>query len=93
VRKHSSPRGSDRRYKLLKRIVELGELARYEDIFEYIPKSVIANDFGFNSTKITKLIKNPREWKIREIVLLGQLIGVDSLELFKLIIEHIQSKH
>ena len=87
------PGGSDRRYKLVKRLVELGELVRYEDIFEYIPKSVIANDCGFNSTKITKLIKNPREWKVREILWLAQLIGVDSLVLFKLIIEHIQSKH
>jgi hypothetical protein len=89
---NSSPRGSDRRYKLLKRLIELGEIARYEDIFEYIPKTVIGNDSNFNSTKITKLIKNPREWRVREVIWLSELIGVDSLVLIKLIIEHINSK-
>jgi len=86
--RNSSPRGSDRRYRVVKKLIECGTIALYMDIFEYIPKSVIAKDCGFNSARINKLIKNPREWKVREVIWLSQLIGVDHYLLFRLIVEY-----
>ena len=83
-----TPNARDKRYKAVKVLIENGVIVSYAQIFEYIPKSVIAHHMGINWERMEKRIRRPGEWKAKDIILLGNLIGLDPAILFKFIVDH-----
>jgi len=73
-------------------LIETGTIKEFTDIFETIPKSVVAKDLRVNYTHLTKRINNSEEFTLRELTTLADLIGIDSLILIGLVVAHMKKK-
>lgn len=75
----------DRRYNTVKNLISGGFIKSLNEIYDTIPKSVIAEDLGFNSTRINNLIAHVDRFIAKDLFKLAELIGVDELEIMKLV--------
>lgn len=75
----------DRRYNALKSYIDSGAIKSFTEIFDIIPKTVIVKDSGINYVRLTNKITNPEKFTVKDIVLISQLIGIDSRKLYDLI--------
>ena len=50
-----------------------------------VPKSVFVRDTGINYSRLTNKINNPDKFTIKDILILAQLINIDSRKLYDLI--------
>jgi hypothetical protein len=82
----------DKRYYALKSYIESEAIKSFTEIFDIVPKSVIVRDAGMNYTRLTSKIKNPDKFTVKDIVIISQLIGIDSRKLYDLIALAIEKK-
>ena len=75
----------DSRYKIIKPMFSDGEIKSFAQIFEYIPKTVVANDLGLNVNRFSQSIKNVENLRIRDILQLADLLNLKPMEIFGLI--------
>ena len=76
--------GKDRRYNTVKLLIETGHITEFSQIFEHIPKSVVANDLGTNYNRLARLITHTEQFTLEELVTLGSFFDVDSKALVDL---------
>jgi len=63
-----------------------GRVQSFNDIFVYIPKTVVAGDLGIKVTRFNNLMSNVENFVIRDVILIGSFceLNVDVvLELWK----------
>jgi hypothetical protein len=82
----------DRRYNALKAYIESGDIKSFTEIFDIVPRSVIVRDSGINFVRLTNKIQGPEKFTVKDILILGQLIGVDSGKLYNLISAGVDKK-
>jgi hypothetical protein len=70
--------GKDRRYNTVKLLIETGHITEFSQIFEHIPKSVVANDLGTNYNRLVRLITHTEQFTLEELVTLSNFFDVDS---------------
>lgn len=75
----------DKRYTTVKNLISAGYIKTFSEIFDTIPKSVIAADLGFNGERINKLMNNVGLFIVKDLFKLAELIGVDEIEVMKLV--------
>jgi len=76
----------DRRYDIVKRLMNSGYIATFSEILEILPKTTIARDLKMHHVTFGKLIKDPDRFTVKHIGRLASLIGVDRLEFGKIIL-------
>jgi hypothetical protein len=69
--------GKDKRYTTVKNLISGGFINSFQDIFETIPKSVVARDLGMNNVRISKLMNNVDGFVFKDIFRLAALLEVD----------------
>lgn len=74
----------DKRYNTTRLLIQSGDVKNLEDVFDIIPPSVVARDFGTNYTRFTKLAANPELFRLKEIYALADLFEVDPRKMFDL---------
>jgi hypothetical protein len=78
---------TDKRYNTLKKLIIYGGLiTTFSEIFDVIPKTVIAKDLGMHHYTLDKLIKNHERLTLKHLYKIASLIKVDRLDIIKLII-------
>ena len=75
----------DKRYHALKLYIESGAIKSFTEIFDIVPKSKIAKDTGISFVRLTKKINHPEKFTVKDIVIIAQLIEVESIKIYKLI--------
>jgi hypothetical protein len=75
----------DKRFELIKIMISAGRIQKLEDIFNYIPKTVVAKSIGISNSRFNKLIKHVGGFALRDLYILADLTEIDPLELFDLI--------
>ena len=75
----------DRRYNALKTYIDSGEVNGFSEIFEIVPKSIFVRDSGINFSRLTNKINNPAKFTVKDILVISQLINIDSNKLYGLI--------
>jgi hypothetical protein len=50
----------DKRYKGIKSMIVTGTITEFRQIFDQVPKSLIAQDIHANNNRITKIIDHPQ---------------------------------
>lgn len=75
----------DRRYATIKKLISGGHLESFREIFDTLPKSIVAHDLGMNNTRFTKLINNVELIMFRDVLRIADLIEVDESALTDLI--------
>ncbi|TDW97152.1 hypothetical protein [Dinghuibacter silviterrae] len=86
------PEKKDRRYKFVATVWRSGELTSLNDIFDIIPRSVVAADLGVNYERFTRKLLKPGGFYFREIERLSVLLDIPFEELSKLVAITIQNK-
>ena len=75
----------DRRYAVVKNLIDTGYIKSFGDIFNVIPKSVIARDLGMNNLRFSKLMKNVDLFLLRDLFRLATFLEVEETVLMNLI--------
>lgn len=75
----------DRRYITVKNLISGGYIKAFREIFDTLPKSVLAKDMGFSNTRITELMNNVHRFRLEEIFSIAELMEVDEKTLLDLI--------
>lgn len=75
----------DRRYSTVKNLISGNYIKTFREIFDTVPKSVVAKDLGFNSERINRLMNEVDRFIVKDLFKLASLIEVDEIEIMKLI--------
>ncbi len=83
----------DKRYTNVKNLFSAGHIKAFREIFDVIPKSVVARDLGMNNVRFTKLIKNVDRFVVKDVNRIAKLVGVDEQEFMILLMkQHVADK-
>lgn len=66
---------NDPRYETIKGLLQADAIAKFTDIFKWIPHTVVAKDLNTSGTRLKRMIKNPEEFQLKDIYTLAHLIG------------------
>jgi hypothetical protein len=93
VKPLKSPPMTDKdRIDSLKVLVEGGIITRYGQLFEYVPKSVIAKELIYNYQSLTRKILNPLNVDFHHIMDLNEVTGIDPLTIYRLVLNDLNYK-
>ncbi len=82
----------DQRYKTLKVMIDTGNISALEDIFNIIPKTVVAADLGINYSRFLTRLTKPAEFTLDELMRLATFIEIDSKTIIHLVLADIEKK-
>jgi len=83
----------DSRYDTLKKAVASGHLEMFNDIFKYLPKSVIQKELGFNNDRINKLMADVSLFKAKDLFRLADALQIPYIDLMTLVCnQHVDNK-
>jgi len=68
-----------------------GYVKTLNEIFDTVPKTVVAKDMGTNLARLNKMIGDPQIYSFRDMVKLASLIEVDELAIMTLIYAQYQA--
>ena len=68
----------DTRYGTIKVFIESGHIKSFQEIFTFIPKTVVYKDLGVNFNRFDRAIKDPSKFKLDELLILAEFFEVDS---------------
>jgi hypothetical protein len=83
---------TDRRATQVADQILLGNIQKFEGIFDIIPKTVVALALGTNANRITRLIDDPEDIVYKDLVKLSKFINVPLVILSKLVVNAILLK-
>jgi hypothetical protein len=69
----------DVRYKVVRRLIEQGDITEFNQIFKYIPKSVIAGDIGTARDRFTKKINRIEKFTFEDVFTLGKFLELEDM--------------
>ncbi len=73
-------------------MIETGNISSFEDMFNVIPRSIVATDLGVNYNRFLDKLKNLQDFTFREIVTLSTFINVDNEKLVSIVLTDINKK-
>ena len=82
----------DKRYNTVKKLIEVGALNSISEILEVIPKTVIGQDMGMHYATFNRLINNPGNFTLKNIVQIASLIGVEEMTMVDLIVKDVLNR-
>jgi len=77
----------DLRYDLIAPMISAGRIKHFRDVFNYIPKTVVAHDLGINNVRFNKLMDNVEGFLLRDLFRLAAFMEVEPSVLMGLILE------
>ena len=77
----------DPRYKSIRSMVNDGAIRSLNEIFNHIPKSIVAADCGKKVTRLTYLMEHVGEFKMRELFKIGALCDLTASQTLDLVRE------
>ena len=80
----------DKRYETVKILIDTGNLKRLSDIIDNIPPGILAKDLSTNYNRLIKVIENPSELRLRELVKLANLLGIDKTKFADIVISQLE---
>jgi hypothetical protein len=75
----------DHRYKTVKVMIEAGHVTEFKQVFDHIPKSVVARDLGTNNNRMTRMITHVEQFNFLEVFKISGLIDIDFRILLNLV--------
>lgn len=83
---------TDKRYSHARNAIETGEIKEFKDIFEYIPKSVVAEDLRTSVRRFTRFIDQPHKFECEEVYEMSLLFDMPLDRFFMLIMNDLVRK-
>jgi hypothetical protein len=76
----------DDRYDLIKPMIEKGNIVSFNDIFKYIPKTIVARDLGKKVDRFSELMKKVDGFTVAELFRIAKLIDISESEMLQLVL-------
>ena len=67
----------DHRYKTVKVLIESGIITEFNQIFLYIPKSVVSEDMGINYSRFVRLLRQVELFRLKELIIMSNFFEVE----------------
>jgi len=80
----------DPRYDTIRGLLQEKAIEKFTDIFNWIPYTVVANDFGTNNQRIKKMVADPSLWTLGEIYKLADFIGCNKKKLAEMAVDQVE---
>ncbi len=77
----------DRRYATCRSLIKCGEITVFREIFDTIPKSIVALDLGKHNIAFTRLINNTQLLRLVDISKMASLLEIDDRVMLELIMK------
>ena len=83
----------DSRYNVIKAMIADGNIVTFNDIFEYIPKTVVSIYLGKKVDRFNKLMNKVDGFTLEEIYMIGSFCGLTERQIYELVeAEYFKSK-
>lgn len=80
---------ADDRYNTIQGLLKVGHIKKFTEIFNHIPHTVVAKDFGTNNNRMKSMIADPAMWTLNELYKLADLIGYNRKKLAEMAVEEL----
>jgi hypothetical protein len=74
----------DARYDIIKVLIEAGKITSIQDIFTYIPKTIVYKDLGINFNRFDRAIIDPSIFRLAELKELAKMFNMDPRKMIDL---------
>ena len=81
----------DIRYKYVRSVWNAGDLRSFAEIFNIVPRSIVATDLGLNYDRFSKKILKPELLTFRDIQRLSRLTDIDPKSIAGLVLDQIEA--
>src|ERR1700722_14549092 len=75
----------DHRYDLIKPMVETGKIMFFNDIFKYIPKTIVAKDLGKKVDRFNILMTHVEQFSLDDLFILAGFFDMENREMLNLV--------
>lgn len=75
----------DKRYNTVRKLILANALGSFSEIFDTLPKTVLAKDLGMHHQTLTKLLSEPLKFSFERAFDIAGLIDVDPMAIVTLI--------
>jgi hypothetical protein len=72
------------RYDVIRTMFDQGEIRSLSDIFQFVPKTVVAGDLGKKVARFNTILNRPGSFTLKDIYLLGHLCGLTERQVYEL---------
>jgi hypothetical protein len=77
----------DRRYTTVKNLITAGYIKTFREMFDTLPKSVVARDLGMNNARFTRLMDNVDQFSLKELFIIASFLEVDEMVVLNLVLQ------
>lgn len=83
----------DKRYINAKNLILGGHIKTFRELFDAVPKTVIAQDLGINNVRFNDIMNDVGRFFIKDMFKLAELMDIPEIEIMKLICnQHVADK-
>lgn len=83
----------DKRYGYIKPMFKGGKIKSFNDIFLFVPKTIVATDLGKKVDRFTRLMKRIDRFTLEELFMIAAFCGLNEKQIIKLVMnEYFQQK-
>jgi hypothetical protein len=79
------PSTKDKRYDAIKGLLDSNKIRVFQEIFDYIPKSIVSKDLGLNYQTFIRKVHYPGLFTVRETQIMCKLMHLSLIQLVDLI--------
>lgn len=77
----------DKRYGLIQPMLDAGRIRLFQELFDYIPKTIVAKDLGINNVRFSRLMIEVDEFSLKDLLRLADFMEIEPMVLLKLVID------
>ena len=81
-KKANKKRGLDRRYGVIKSLYDDGLIHSLIEIFDYVPRTVVAGDLHTKVARLNALLNDPKGFELEELYKIGELCGLSERQIY-----------
>ena len=82
----------DHRYKIAKNLILGGYMKTMNELFDAVPKSVVAKDIGTNLARLNKMMADTTLYNFGDVVKIAALLEIDELPVLNLLYHQYQAE-
>jgi hypothetical protein len=91
--KRKSPKKErDTRYKLIQALLRNGQLHSFDQVFDYVPITVVASDLQIKASTLHKYLADGTSIKLKHVLTISEFCELTERELIRLVINFLQRK-
>jgi len=74
-------------YTRVNKLVTAGFITAFGEIFDELPKSVVAHDLGMNNTRFSRLMKDVDNFVLKDLFLFASKLGLSEQKMLELVLK------